>query len=142
MKHTRILPAERPYRACAAIVARYPRCEIEALAEALIESLDGFDDNEDVPDFRPRSDGMPGDADDHEPGGDEEEAAWAEPRTLGSANLTLMFGHEDAEDDDPAGQYDEDAYTGRQPKGDGPGCLISDNDYEHCGKEPQATCAR
>jgi hypothetical protein len=35
---------------------------------------------------------------------------------------------EDDEDDDPAGQYDEDAYTGPQPRGGGPGCPISDPD--------------
>lgn len=136
MEHIRILPSERPYRACAAIVARYPREEIEALTEALIDSLDGFDDCEDVPDFRPRSDELPGDPLDHEPAGDEEAAAWAEPFTLGGASVALMFGHEDDEEDDPSGQYDEDCYTGLPPKGDGPGCIISDNDFEHDGQEP------
>ena len=40
-----------------------------------------------------------------------------------------------AEDDDPAGQYDEDDYTGPRPKGYGPGCKISDDDFEHDGRE-------
>ncbi len=40
-----------------------------------------------------------------------------------------MDGNPDAEDDDPAGQYDEDYYTGPAKAGYGPGCTISDDDH-------------
>ena len=43
----------------------------------------------------------------------------------------------DAEDDDHAGQYDEDEYTGSLPGGYGPGCIISDSDTEHDGAEQE-----
>lgn len=48
----------------------------------------------------------------------------------------------DLEDDDPAGQYDEDTYTGRRPKGYGAGCAISDPDAEHDGAEEEQGYAR
>jgi hypothetical protein len=140
MEHTRILPAGRPYRACAAIVARYPRKEIEALTEALIESLDGFDDTEDVPDFSPRSDGQPGDPGDHELAGDEQDIAWPEIGSNGRQPLSsLYFGqNEDDEEDDPSGVHDEDGINTLHGVGHdtGPGCIISDNDFEHDGQEP------
>lgn len=44
----------------------------------------------------------------------------------------------DREEDDPPGQYDEDCYTGSLPRGDGPGCDISDpGGCEHDGREEQ-----
>ena len=42
------------------------------------------------------------------------------------AVLDCADGDPDIEEDDATGQYDEDYYTGRQPKGYGPGCPISD----------------
>jgi hypothetical protein len=45
---------------------------------------------------------------------------------------------EDEEDDDPAGQYDEDCYTGPAPKGEGAGCSIADpGGCEHDGREEE-----
>lgn len=44
---------------------------------------------------------------------------------------------EDDEEDDPSGQYDEDDYTAPRLPGYGPGCNISDPDFEHDGREEQ-----
>jgi hypothetical protein len=54
--------------------------------------------------------------------------------------LDTFDGDADAEDDDPAGQCDEDgintdlerAFSGS------PGCVISDDDHEHDGREVEA----
>ena len=52
--------------------------------------------------------------------------------------LDLFDGDPDTEEDDAAGQYNEDCYTGRPPKGYGPGCPLSDpGGGEHDGAEPE-----
>ena len=53
--------------------------------------------------------------------------------------LDTLDGDPDREDDDPAGQYDEDFYTAPLPRHSwyGPGCPISDNDFEHDGREDE-----
>ncbi|WP_299309849.1 hypothetical protein [uncultured Croceicoccus sp.] len=43
--------------------------------------------------------------------------------------LDTIDGDPDLEDDDPAGQYDEDYYTGPTKRGYGPGCPISEPDH-------------
>jgi hypothetical protein len=87
---------------------------VSARAAALLcDRLDLHDAvlDPDSPGFASISDGMPGDPADHEPGGDEESAAWIEWHTMrGSQKCgpNLTAGHEDDEEDDPAGQCDED----------------------------------
>lgn len=49
--------------------------------------------------------------------------------------LDLQDGDPDTEDDDPSGQYDEDAYTGPRAHKGGPGCPISDPDACSAGDD-------
>lgn len=65
------------------------------------------------------------------------ENAWIEWHTMRGSQKrgpNITQAHEDAEDDDPAGQYDEDAWTSDRKPGDpdcGAGCPISDpGEYE------------
>jgi len=55
--------------------------------------------------------------------------------------LDVVDGDPDAEEDDPCGVCDEDGVNtelGLAGKtSSGPGCMISDNDYEHDGLEPE-----
>lgn len=139
--------------AVASVLGRFDRTHLEAFMEVAVGLLDVLDapDDPDEPNFASRSDGAPGDPGDHEPGGDEEGGAYVEwttkpgsHRRRGNPETTL--GHEDAEDDDPAeeddppGVIDEDGVntiTPRQfaglPIGDGPGCIIADDDGESMG---------
>ncbi|MDJ0979251.1 MAG: hypothetical protein QNI87_12060 [Erythrobacter sp.] len=112
-----------------------PRDEYEELTEALatvfrigakftprlIERLDLADGDPDLED----------DA-------DAEQASWGNaPSQLGLHGHCMAWHHDDAEEDDPAGQYDEDAYTARKVPADGPGCPIADpGGCEHDGREP------
>lgn len=93
--------------------------------------------------------GGAGAGEDDEPDGtDQGDISFAEWHTLPAASRRsgridglskddwIRTIHEDAEDDDPAGQYDEDCYTGPRPKVEGAGCPIGDPDYEHDGREP------
>jgi hypothetical protein len=53
--------------------------------------------------------------------------------------LDTMDPDPELEDDDPAGQCDEDGVNTEVWKacGGGPGCVISDNDHGHDGREPE-----
>lgn len=70
---------------------------------------------------------------------DADDTAWVEWHTMRGAQKkgpNLLGGHEDDEDDDPAGQYDEDVYSAKRPAMEGPGCSISDpGGCEHDGRE-------
>jgi hypothetical protein len=85
-------------------------------------------------DARSRDAGL---SEDHEPGGDEERAAWIEWHALHPAKKrgpNTTAGEEDDEEDDPSGQCDEDGINTNQAKIgayaaiSGPGCTISDVD--------------
>ena len=98
-----------PMPAVARVLASYDRAQLASFIEVAIGLLDlAENDHEDVPDFRPRSDGMPGCplSDGLETTGDEEEGAWVE-WTSKPANLRrtgqheIAARHEDDEDDDP-----------------------------------------
>jgi hypothetical protein len=134
MEHTQILPAEPSPSALAAFLLAQPRASLEALTEALVATLDVQDapDVEDEPDFRPRSDGLPGDLDDHESAGDERDAAWIEWERLPAARKKA-HNHigGDTEDDELAGDETdgncaEDEEGFHTAYGGGPGCEISD----------------
>lgn len=151
-----------PAPAVMRILDQFNREEIGNTIEVLVALLDICDapTDPDEPEFRnyaagdlrSRNDGLPGTPDDGEPVGDELDHSWPEWHARGKRRVTAggyemapvgaifgvaaSIGTEDDEDDDPAGQYDEDAYTGPLPKGEGPGCKISDDDFEHDGQEP------
>jgi hypothetical protein len=88
---------------------------IAAAIDALIERLDALAGDPDA-----------------EPVGDEEDTAWPEYHLLGRHKLESGFPalpHEDAEDDDPAGVYDEGEPNYAPPaRGYGAGCVIADPD--------------
>lgn len=138
MKHTAILPkdaisaplgvishilpaVDRPRAPAARLLDFYNREQIGAAVEVLLSALDYAD----------------GDAD-SEPNGDERDTSyieWTDMRGCQKTGHNIALGHEDDEDDDPAGQYDEDEYTSHRPNGWGAGCPISDSDHEHDGRE-------
>lgn len=117
-----------PMPAVARILSRYDRGKLAAfvaVAIDLLDVLDGDPDREDGGDLEPDCDGK----------GD---PAWLEWHTRGRHKSGRYGGeklardrygnaaHEDAEDDDPAGQYDEDCWTGPAMPDRGAGCPISD----------------
>lgn len=120
------------------------RARLEGWIESAVGLLDALDSPEDpdTPDYRPRSDGLPGDPADHESAGDDKDIACLEWSGLsphqrragrmswGSNDAAAWVGgpNEDDEDDDPSGQCDEDGVNTnlsamQQP---GPGCAFSD----------------
>ena len=112
-----------------------PRAVIETTVATLIALLDRSDPDPDAED-----------GGDDEPDGDGEDTAWIEWLAMrgnqkGGHNRTA--GHEDdeeddaPEDDDPAGQCDEDGINTEFATacGGGAGCIISDPDAEHDGRE-------
>lgn len=141
-----------PMPAVSRILAHFERPQVESFIAVAIELLDTLDGpaDPDNPDFTPLDDGKPGEADDHEPGGDEEAAAWIEWSSMRGAQKSghnMVAGGEDdeqddsseeddpGEEDDPSGMDDEDGHntiTQREyfglPIGTGPGCTISDSD--------------
>ena len=89
-----------PMPAVARILARYDRDKLEAfiaVAIDLIDTLDGPYDA-DAPDFRPCSDGKPGDADEAELAGDEKDMSW--PNRIAQDRAGANMGTEDDEADD------------------------------------------
>jgi len=130
-----------PMPAVARILSRYDRPQPAAFIAIAIDLLDTLGpDTEDMPDFRPSSDGLPGAPDDAEPEtADLEAGAYAEWHTLRvnqrrtGGCLINSCGNEDdeagdhPEDDDPASQCDEDGVnTAHHFLTAGPGCDISD----------------
>ena len=122
-----------PMPAVAKILSRYDRSQLEDFISVAIGLLDVADGDPD----------LETDDSDYEPDDDAKgDPSWTEWHTRGrrkaDPGIHDRHGrsmHEDAEDDDPAGEYDEDAYTGTRPRGHGPGCIISDSDIEHDGRE-------
>lgn len=130
-----------PAPAVMRILDRFNRDELGNTIEVLVALLDVMDApaDPDEPDFQSTDDGLPGDPKDAELCGDEKDAAWIELQTMRGSqkrgpNIASLY--EDDEEDDASGQYDEDCYTGTLPQGYGPGCKISDDDFEHDGTEP------
>lgn len=139
-----ILPNQfPPMPAVARILSRYDRSKVEAFIEVAIGLLDTLDRplDPDEPDFSPRSDGAPGDADDVEPDGDDcGDCAWSEwdrrhatgKRAGVEAVAMENCGRtEDDEDDDPSGVCDEDGINTEfaATRSRAPGCSISDPDH-------------
>lgn len=99
--------------------------EVSGLAASIIiDRLNQVDGDPDIEDDDP-----------DEVQGDEKDCAWIEwdkmAPTLKGVQNVMGVNNEDAEDDDPAGQYDEDCYTGPTPRDGGAGCPISDpGEYE------------
>lgn len=144
-----------PMPAVARILAGFSPDQLGSFIEVAIGLLDVADPDPDEPDYRPRSDGLPGDPDDTEPSADRSDQAWIEWDTRGrhkaafggevmARSIHGQILHEDAEDDDPAeeddpsGQCDEDEVNTLQwlACGGGPGCNISDpGGCEHDGQE-------
>ena len=92
--------AMSPMPAVARILARYDRDKLEAfisVAIDLIDTLDGPHDP-DTPDYRPYSDGLPGDVDEAEHAGDERDMSW--PNRVGQDRAGSNMGTEDDEADD------------------------------------------
>jgi hypothetical protein len=139
-----------PMPAVARILARYDRPSLEAFIAIAIDLADTMDvpTDPDEPDFTPRSDGMPGDPLDHEPPGDENDAAWVEWHALRGSQKhgpNMNVGEEDDErggdEHDHDGTEDDNPYIGtramqRSHCGDGAGCPISEpGGDEHDGQE-------
>ena len=62
---------------------------------------------------------------------------WDQMRGSQKRGPNVASDHEDAEEDDPSGQYDEDYYTGTPIPLVGAGCPIADpGGCEHDGREP------
>jgi hypothetical protein len=100
--------------------------ELAQIAEISIDLMDTRDGDPDLEDGHDRE-AFQGD----DQGDDQGDRAWQEWHTLHRSQKRgrhAVAGHEDAEDDDPSGQYDEDYYTGplRRDRRDGAGCSISD----------------
>ena len=132
------LPGPPRMPAVARILAGFDRGKVEAFIEVAIGLLDTFDAplDPDTADFTSRGDGLPGDPGDHEPGGDEESGAYVEWHNLRAAarrrGVGIATGHEDDEEDDPAGQCDEDELNtalALARRHGGAGCLLSDPDF-------------
>lgn len=128
--HPNRFPPAAAARVASRMLDRFNRDELDNAIEVLVTLLDVWDGDPDEETDDP----------DLEPAGDEKDAAWIEWHTMRGSQKRgpniLATQNEDDEDDDPAGQYDEDSYTGTRPNGHGPGCVISDSDLEHDGAEP------
>lgn len=127
--HPNRFPPAAAARVASRMLDRFNREELSNAIEVLVTMLDIWDGDPDEETDDP----------DLEPTGDEKDAAWIEWNTMRGSQKRgsniLATQHEDDEDDDPAGQYDEDCYTGTRPNWHGPGCVISDPDHEHDGRE-------
>jgi hypothetical protein len=101
-----LTPGMAPAAPLMRLLASFDRQKVEAFAEISVALLDMYDApaDPDEPSFETQqSDGRPGDPEDHESGGDEEEAAWIEWHTqhAGTRSQCQIAGHEDDEEDDP-----------------------------------------
>jgi len=146
-----------PTAALACVLGHIDRDKLGTAVEVLIALLDAMDapDDPEEPDFAGRSDGLPGEPADHEPGGDDRDVSWPEwhqrnrrkgsRASHGMQNTGGFWGtsEDDEQDDEPeeddhCGQADEDGINTVAPQAhlcgalDGPGCPISDP----CGLEP------
>ena len=87
-----------PPAAVSRLLARFDRNQLAGFISVAIDLLDiADDDHEDVPDFRSRSDGAPGDPADAEPDDDAKgDTAWSEHHTRGRHKLVDRgsFHHE------------------------------------------------
>ncbi len=89
-----------PMPAVARILARYDRDKLEAFIAVAIDLIDTLDGplDPDTPDYRPCTDGLPGDPDEAEHAGDERDLSW--PNRIAQERLGLNMGTEDDEADD------------------------------------------
>jgi hypothetical protein len=89
-----------PMPAVARILARYDRDKLEAFIAVAIDLIDTLDQphDPDAPDFRPCSDGLPGDPDETERAGDEKDMSW--PERIAQHRAGPNMGTEDDEADD------------------------------------------
>jgi hypothetical protein len=137
-----------PMPAVARILSRYDRREVEAFIEVAISLLDTFDgpNDPDTADFSSRSDGLPGEPADHEPGGDDEAGAYVEWTSMLPAQrrrglqLSLAGVHEDDEaggDEQDGNGAEDDECAWFRLGGNAAGCPVSDPDLEHDGCEEQ-----
>jgi hypothetical protein len=131
-----------PMPAVARILSRHDRGKLAAFVTVAIDLLDVLDGDPDregecsedeVSRCTDLGRPVPGDG----PGcdiADAGENAWIEWQTMRGSQKrgsNITQAHEDAEDDDPAGQYDEDYYTGPAMPDRSAGCPISDpGEYE------------
>lgn len=124
--HPRAIP---PMPAVARILSRFDREAIEHFVEIAIDLADALDGDAEAEELV-----LEGAFVDHRsvPAVQDPEAeggAWIEWTTLHPqrrSGSNVLAGHEDDEEDDPAGQYDEDYYTGPIMRESGAGCPISD----------------
>lgn len=129
--------APPPMPAVSRILARFDRPQVEGFIAVAIELLDALDGpaDPDNPDYSPCGDGKPGDAADHERGGDEEAAAWIEWSTMRGSQKgwhNMVAGEEDDEEDDGDTGV-EDHPFGIDPEED---CCIAGDDTVRSGAGP------
>ncbi|MGD9664716.1 MAG: hypothetical protein AB7U34_05880 [Novosphingobium sp.] len=122
-----------PIKVTAAGHVILPRALAELLATVLIDGMDACDGDADLEDGNDREASA----------GDDADAAWIEWHNLRSyqkGGHCIAAGHEDSEDDDPAGVHDEDGQNTGFAVGrySGPGCPIADpGGCEHDGREQE-----
>lgn len=131
-----------PMPAVARILSRYDRGKLTAFVTVAIDLLDVLDGDPDregecSEDEVSRCTDLGRPVPSDEPGcdtADTGENAWIEWHTMRGSQKrgpNITQAHEDAENDDPAGQYDEDYYTGPAMPDRGAGFPISDpGEYE------------
>lgn len=144
--------APPPPAAVSRVLATFGRAELAGFIAVAIDLLDLAEPDPEGPDFRPCSDGLPGDPDDTEANGDDHgDTAWIEWQTRGSHKLDAGLSErmarrengtmlrEDDEDNDPAeddgdsadGDFAEDEPAARFGFiAHGPGCIVSDPDRD------------
>ena len=125
-----------PVPAVLRILSRFDRQQLHGFIAVALDLADAMDGDPDLETCAVEDDGTPMPKEiDFGPGcevSDSGENAWIEwDQMRGSQKRgpNLVQDHEDDEEDDPAGQYDEDYYTGPAKPGYGPGCTISDDDH-------------
>ena len=136
-----VTPTNRFPPAALALLDRFNRDDLGHAIEVLVALLDVWDGDPDEENATDLEDDFAlsglaqGYASGRGPGcevSDNGENAWIEwDKMRGSQKRgpNLAQDHEDDEEDDPAGQYDEDYYPGPAKPGYGPGCTISDPDH-------------
>ena len=126
-----------PMPAVARILSRYDRGKLAAFVTVAIDLLDVLEGDSDregecSEDEVSRCTHLGGPVPTDEPGCDIADAGenacieWHTMRGSQKRGPNIAQAHEDAEDDDPAGQYDEDCWTGPAMPSHCAGCSISD----------------
>ena len=134
--------APPPAAAVSRVLATFARADLESFIAVAIDLLDLAEPDPEGPDFRPCSDGLPGDPGDTEGNGDDQgdqsAIEWTTMRGPQKRGPNIA-GHEDDEDNDPA-EDDGDAADGDFAEDEaaarfgfirhGPGCMVSDVDRD------------